>query len=70
MFAWFISFACMLIMTILSLQWANYIDKKSNQRWCGVVNLFNEAYKATPPPTDIGKKIAAEMLKLQKDFSC
>ncbi len=63
-------FACMIIMTIVSVQWANYVDNRSNQRWCGIVLLFNNAYKTNPPPTPLGKKVAVEMLKLQNDFSC
>lgn len=70
MITWIASFICMVIMTSASIQWAYYIDKRSNQRWCGLVVLFNDAYRVNPPSTSLGKKIALEMLQLQTEFSC
>lgn len=70
MIAWTASFIVMLIMTGSSIQWANYIDRRSNQRWCGLVSLFNQAYRDNPPTTILGKDIAIEMLNIQRDFSC
>lgn len=63
-------FASMLIMTILSIQWASYIDRRSNQRWCGIVNLFNDTYETTPPTNDIGRKLEIEFKHLETDFKC
>lgn len=64
------AFLSMLIMTASSIQWANYIDRRSNQRWCELVVLFNTEYRENPPTTVLGKQIAAAMLVLQDDFSC
>jgi hypothetical protein len=68
--AWIVSYVCMMVMAIASIQWANYIDKRSNQRWCGIVNLFNETYVESPPPTEIGQILQIEFIKLQRDFKC
>lgn len=42
----------------------------NSQKLCGVVNLFNEAYKDTPPTTALGREIASEMAKLRKSYRC
>ena len=63
-------FVCLLIGIIASFQYASYVDRKSNLRWCGVVGLFIESYREIPPPTELGKKIQAEMYKIEGDFGC
>jgi len=68
--AWIASMVCMIIMTGASVQWAYYIDERSNRRWCGIVNLFNQAYKENPPPTEVGRKISKEMLIIRDKFHC
>ncbi len=64
------AFICLLIGVVSSFQYADYIDRRSNQRWCGVVRLFNTAYVENPPPSTLGKEIASAMVNLEKEFSC
>jgi hypothetical protein len=68
--AWLISYVIIIIMFIVSMQYANYIDRKSNRAWCGIVLLFNETYEKNPPPTEIGKMLEAEFKHLRTDFRC
>ncbi len=63
-------FVCLMVGIIASFQYANYVDRQSNQKWCGVVTLFNESYKEIPPTTDLGRKISAAMLQLEGEFKC
>jgi hypothetical protein len=65
-----VAYICMMALTAASIQWANYVDMRSNQRWCGIVTLFNETYKDIPPPTELGKKFAVEFIHLRDDFKC
>ncbi len=62
--------AVCLIAAGVAMQWASYVDDRSNQRWCGIVDLFNETYRESPPPTEIGKKLAVEFIQLDKSFHC
>lgn len=68
--AWVITTALLFTMILLSFQYADYVDRRSNQRWCGLVGLFNESYAERPPETDLGKKIATAMAELPKSFEC
>jgi hypothetical protein len=64
------SFTCLFIGVIASFQYTDFVDRRSNQRWCGIVALFNSAYVENPPTTNLGKEIAVAMLNLETDFSC
>lgn len=65
-----VAFMGMLIMTLVSTQAAYFVDRRSNQRWCGIVLLFNDTYKDAPPTSDTGRKFAIEFIKLQREFKC
>lgn len=70
--AWIASFICSIIMCIVSVQWSAYINEKSNKKWCGIVVMFDDTYKQTPPPPDNPRavKLAIEFSKLRNGFKC
>lgn len=37
---------------------------------CGIVNTMNDAYKANPPTTPIGRQLAEGMAQYRKDLGC
>lgn len=57
---------------LASFQYANYVNRQSNQKWCGIIVLFDDTYKEAPPPSDAGKKFAVEFSKLRNapDYNC
>jgi hypothetical protein len=59
-----------LIMLIASLQYTNWVDRRSNGAWCGIVVLFNDTYKQIPPPTETGKVLQKEFIRLDDKFKC
>lgn len=68
--AWLTSFICMMALTGTAIQYANYVDRKSNQRWCGLFLILDDAYSATPPQNEAGRKLAQEIAQLVRDFEC
>lgn len=68
--AWITSTAVLFIMVIASFQYSNYVDRKSNTFWCGIVVMFDDTYKETPPPTPVGQKLAIEFSKIRKGYKC
>jgi hypothetical protein len=70
MVAIIVAFVCLLVGNIAAIQWSNYVDRRSNQRWCGIVVMFDNTYSHTPPATEIGKRTAIEFKKLRSEFSC
>jgi hypothetical protein len=65
-----IAYVCLVIGVILSVQWASYVDRRSNQRLCGVITISNDIYRTSPPPSDVKKKLSTAMEKLQSDYKC
>lgn len=59
-----------LVIAGISVQYSNYVDRKSNQRWCELLATMDDAYKANPPRTDAGQRMAAELRRLRVDFGC
>lgn len=68
--AWLVSFICLATMAISAIMWANYVDRRSNQRWCGIVVLYDDRIRTNPPTDDMGRKAALEFTRLRKEFSC
>lgn len=69
-YALVVVFISALVMTVVSVQYANYVDRESNTRWCGLMTTLDNAYTAQPPTTETGKTVAAEIHKLRNEFAC
>jgi hypothetical protein len=53
-----------------SMLYSNHAARESERKWCGVVSTMDDAYRATPPQTPAGRKIAADIRHLRADFDC
>jgi hypothetical protein len=60
----------MMLLAVMSIQYAAYVDRKSNQQWCGLVTAMDDEYARTPPATPTGIGIAEEIHKLRIAFEC
>jgi hypothetical protein len=67
---WLSTTLLMFVLIAGSYQYTNYVDRKSNGLWCGIVNLFNDTYKKSPPPSTAGQILAQEFIRLRKGFHC
>mgnify|MGYP001601771065 CR=1 FL=1 len=65
-----IALASAIIIGIGSYQYSNYVDRKNKQQWCVVVSVMDDAYKANPPQSSAGKKLAEEFHRMRTDFNC
>lgn len=52
-----------------SYQYTNWVDRRSNGLWCGIVVLFDDTYKKSPP-TPNRQVLADEFARLRKGFHC
>lgn len=66
--AWVIVSMVLFISILTSFQYANYVDRKSNGRWCGIFSIINNSPKPDRPLTEDEKRFAAEMLGIQSDY--
>lgn len=71
MFAWIISFATMLLLTLGAVQYANYVDRKSNQYWCELIAGLDERYQNLPPEADAeAREFAVKIHNLKGKLDC
>lgn len=67
-----VAVACIssLTMGAVAIQYADHVDRKSNQQWCQVVVTLDDAYTQNPPQTTAGQRLAREMKRMRHDFDC
>ena len=65
-----VSFLCAFLAAAASMIYANKVARDSQRQWCGVVTTLDDAYKATPPQTPAGVKIARDIKRLRTKFDC
>lgn len=59
-----------LVVAGVSVQYANYVDRKSNQRWCQMLSMIDDGYKERPPKNDQARRFADTIHQLRTDFGC
>jgi hypothetical protein len=69
-YALLIAFVSSLVMGVVAVQYANHVDRQSNQQWCEIVVTLDETYDKQPPQSESGKVIAREMKRMRHDFDC
>lgn len=67
---WIVSTIVLILLFLTSFQYANYVDRKSNRYWCGIIELFNDTYAQEPPTSQAGKVLSNEFLRLYGKFEC
>lgn len=60
----------MMLLAGVSIQYANYVDRKSNQSWCELINFYTDYYNKTPPATELQKRQAELMHNQAKSLGC
>lgn len=69
------------VIAFVSVQYANWTreqtieemrsqQERSDQRWCELLRTLDDGYKAQPPGSPTGQKIAADIARLRQQFGC
>lgn len=59
-----------LVVAGVSVQYANYVDRKSNQRWCQLLSTLDDTNTDQPPRGPAGEQFARDISQLRTDFGC
>lgn len=70
MWAMLISFISALVVSVSTVIWVGISNEDNNQQWCELLTTLDIAYSSTPPQSELGKKVAASIDKLSKNFNC
>ncbi len=68
--AWVVVSLVLFIGNILSIQYTNWVDRRSNRYVCELVTFPDEIYKEVPPNTPTGKKMADGYDRARKGPIC
>ncbi len=68
--AWAYSTIFLIFLMIMLWQYVNYIDRRSDQRTCGLIVLFDNNYTSIPPDSSLGKKNAIDLERVRSEFKC
>jgi len=60
----------MLVLTGVNYWLVAYKTHESERKWCAIIVALDDAYRATPPKTDIGKNLAQQFVDLRQEFGC
>lgn len=65
------------LLLIFNVGYTTWVDSKraqtereSDQRWCQLLTTLDGAYNATPPATELGRKVAAAIHDLRTKLDC
>lgn len=63
-------FLSAMLMAGVALVVALRANAESDRKWCEVVTTMDDAYRSSPPQTDIGRKLANDMAELRRRLGC
>lgn len=70
-------FAVLVSVTFFNVSYTNQVDKESDrdnrqndQKWCTLLITMDDAYKANPPQTATGRKLATDISSLRTGLGC
>ena len=72
-----ISVLLLIILGIGGVLYTNYAIKKQNvaeresdRRWCQLLGTLDDAYRAAPPQSETGRRLAADIHNLRQELGC
>lgn len=63
-------FLTLMLAVALNVIYTNRVAAQGNKQWCSIIVTLDDSYRKTPPTTETGKKIAADMHRLRSQFKC
>lgn len=69
-YAVLISFIACVAVAIGSVVYSAQVQRQSDQRWCALLVQLTDAQRSQPPPSESGRRFAAELERLRREFHC
>lgn len=54
----------------LSIGYTASKNKENDRRWCALMRELDAAYAASPPQTEVGRRVAASVHNLKTELGC
>lgn len=72
-----VTFAATLLLAVLGVLYTNWsisrqdkAERENDRRWCEMLVTLDDAYGSTPPQSELGRRLAADIHKLRIDLGC
>ena len=76
-----LAFVACVVVAIASVGYASWVNSQSqkraeqarvesDRRWCALLVDIGDSQRAVPPKTESGKRFAAEINRLRREFGC
>jgi hypothetical protein len=59
-----------LVTAVAALAVSRHEQAENDRRWCALLVDIGNSQRAVPPKTDSGKRFAAEIDRLRREFGC
>jgi hypothetical protein len=69
-YALLVSFVACLATAIGSVYYTSHVQHQNDRRWCSLLVDIGDSQRAVPPKTESGKRFAAEIERLRREFGC
>lgn len=46
------------------------VERENDQRWCQLLTTLDDAYRAAPPQSETGRRLAADIHQLRQELGC
>ena len=63
-------YVSMFAFTVVSLLYTDHVATQNEQKWCHLLSTLDTAYSQTPPKTESGVRVAADVHKLLEQLNC
>lgn len=69
-YAALVSVLACVVVALTSLWYADHTQRVQQRQWCELMVSLDDAYRATPPATAVGRNVASEIHRLREAFGC
>lgn len=61
---------CLAILASAGIWYTHVESERSDRQWCELLDTLGEGYRAAPPSSETGKRVAAAIERLRQDKGC
>lgn len=61
---------CLAILVTAGIWYTHVTDRAQDRQWCELLDTLGVAYRAAPPTTETGRRVAAAIERLRAEKGC
>lgn len=61
---------CLAVLSAVGVWYTGVTNARQDRRWCELLDTLGEGYRAAPPATETGRRVAAAIERLRLEKGC